>query len=101
MSEDEHGNWVPDELDPDALAEAHDEQEADPADIRPGVQPVDEEMIKAYVLKRRWLPEESAEAFSTYLNDNWFEYVEDPDLGLTNGKVVEGALSYWRGEMEQ
>ena len=83
-------------LDPNALAETSDEAGAALEDVRPGVQPVDDDMIREYVIKAGELPEESARPFAEWLHDTWFDFSEDP--GPTNGDIINGALAYWRGQ---
>ncbi|WP_030798918.1 hypothetical protein [Streptomyces sp. NRRL S-337] len=83
-------------LDPNALAEISDEAGAAPEDVRPGVQPVDYDMIRDYVIKAGELPEESARPFARWLNETWFDFSEEP--GQTNGDIINGALAYWRGQ---
>ena len=83
-------------LDPNALAEIGDEEGAPPEEVRPGVQPVDEVMIRVYVITTNELPEESARPFAKWLHGVWFEFSEEP--GPTNGEVIAGALAHWRGQ---
>lgn len=83
-------------LNPDALAETSEEAGAAPEDVRPGVQPVDDDMIREYILAAGELPEESARPFAKWLNEVWFDFSEEP--GPTNGAIITGALSYWRGQ---
>ncbi|WP_169314111.1 hypothetical protein [Streptomyces piniterrae] len=83
-------------LDPNALAEIADEAGAAPEDVRPGVQPVDDDMIREYVIEARELPEESARPFAQWLNETWFDFSEEP--GATNGEIIAGALADWRGQ---
>ncbi|MFF0183475.1 hypothetical protein [Streptomyces sp. NPDC005244] len=85
-------------LNPAALAERYEERGADPADIRDGVQPVDEDMIRRYVVEAGHLPMESAGPFADWLDGVFDEYVEDGNDKQTNGEVVSGALKYWRGQ---
>lgn len=85
-----------DKLNPDALAETYDEAGAPAGQVRPGVQPIDADMIRAHVIEAEELPAESARPFAEYLNEAWYDYVEEP--GLTNGGVISGALAYWRGQ---
>lgn len=85
-------------LNPAALAEWEDEQGANPEDIRPGVQTVDERMIAAYVIEAEELPRVSALPFATYLDREWGEYIDPDNPALTNGDVISGALAFWRGQ---
>lgn len=78
-------------LDPNALAACGDAEE----DARPGVQPVTWDMIYNHVVGRE-LPEQSAKPFADYLDEEWNDYVDDP--ADTNGKVLAGALEFWRGQ---
>lgn len=83
-------------LDPKALAERSDEAGALEENIRPGVQPVDEEMIFDYVLDQHELPEQSARPFADWINNVWYEFFDDAE-GVTNGDVIKGALTEWCG----
>lgn len=83
-------------LNPEALAERQDEAGNLEENIRDGVQPVDEEMIVAYVLAQRELPPESAQPFAEWINVVWYEYV-DPEKDATNADVIDGALTHWCG----
>ena len=83
-------------LDPNALAETGDEEGAAPEDVRPGVQPVNGDMIREYVIAAGELPEVSARPFAEWLHDAWFDFSEEP--GPTNGDIIAGALDYWRGQ---
>lgn len=60
------------------------------------MQPVDEAMIREYVIAAGELPEVSARPFAEWLHEQWFDFTEDS--GLTNREVIEGALAYWRGQ---
>ncbi|WP_406384065.1 hypothetical protein OHU25_41245 [Streptomyces sp. NBC_00117] len=53
-------------------------------------------MICAHVIEAEELPAESARPFAEYLDESWFDFVEEP--GITNGEVITGALAYWRGQ---
>ncbi|MEV1006113.1 hypothetical protein [Streptomyces sp. NPDC049881] len=77
-------------LNPDALAEAGDED----LDSRPGVQRVTEDMIYAHVTGAA-LPPESARPFAVWLDAEWYSWNEDG--AQTVGTVLAGALAYWRG----
>ncbi|MFF8901694.1 hypothetical protein ACF082_29905 [Streptomyces lydicus] len=83
-------------LDPNALAETADEAGAAPEDVRPGVQPVDDDMIREHVIAAGELPPESARPFAAWLHDAWFGFSEEP--GPTNGDIIRGALAHWRGQ---
>ena len=84
-------------LDPKALAEWS-EGGGPGEDVRPGVQPVTADMIRDYVVAESELPPVSAEPFAVYLYQAWFDF-EDPDRpDLTNGDVIQGGLSFWRGQ---
>jgi hypothetical protein len=85
------------ELNPKALAEWSDEAADLEENIRPGVQPVDEEMILNYVLRQNELPEESARPFAEWINQNWYQFSGDDQDNVTNGDVIEGALLHWCG----
>lgn len=85
-----------DKLNPEALAETSDEAGAPPEDVRPGVQPVDQGMIREHVIQAGELPAVSARPFAEWLHQQWFDFAEEP--GLTNREVIEGALAYWRGQ---
>ncbi|MFI9079147.1 hypothetical protein ACIGW8_22200 [Streptomyces sioyaensis] len=85
-----------DKLDPNALAETGDEAGAPPEDVRPGVQPVDEDMIRVHVIEAGELPEESARPFARWLHETWYDFNEEP--GNTNGGTIAGALAFWRGQ---
>lgn len=80
-----------DKLNPNALAESGD---AD-LDDRPGVQPVDAQMILDHIIAAEELPPYSARPFADWLHDAWFNFSEDGNL--TNGDVIAGALADWRG----
>lgn len=83
-------------LNPDAIAEWGEESGAPSEDIRPGVQPVDSDMIFAYVTETDELPlDVSARAFANWLDGMWYEYSE-PET-YTNRQVIESALVDWRG----
>lgn len=81
-----------DKLNPDALAESGDTE----LDAREVVQPVTEMMIYEHVIASGELPRESAKPFAAWLHESWNDWNEDGDL--TNGKVIAGALAYWRGQ---
>lgn len=85
-------------LDPSALAEWDEEQGACPQDVRPGVQPVDADMIADFVVEAGELPRESAQPFGDWLDGVWNDYTDPGDPTQTNGDVIAGALSYWRGQ---
>lgn len=85
-------------LNPAALAERYEERGADPADIRDGVQPVDEDMIREHVVEAGSLPTESAGPFADWLDGVFDEYVVPDNDKQTNGDVIKGALAYWRGQ---
>lgn len=85
-------------LDPAALAEWDEEVGADPQDVRDGVQPVDADMIAAFVVEAGELPWDSARPFGDWLDSVWNDYTEPDNPALTNGAVIEGALAYWRGQ---
>ncbi|UQA91662.1 hypothetical protein [Streptomyces halobius] len=80
-----------DKLNPDALAECGDDE----LDEREAVQPVTEMMIYKYVVGSE-LPSESAHPFATWLYQVWYQFNEDGEL--TNGKLIAGPLSHWRGQ---
>lgn len=81
-------------LDPKALAECP----SDFSEPREGVQTdVDDEMVYAYVISIEALPRQSARPFSEYVIENWFDYNEEPG-DLTNEKLIDGALEFWRGQ---
>lgn len=76
-------------LDPKALADMSGDDDENT---------VTEAMIRSYVVEKEELPPVSAEPFAAYLYQVWFDF-EDPDrTDLTNGDVIEGALSFWRGQ---
>jgi hypothetical protein len=80
-----------DKINPKALAESGDPEH----DERPEVQAVSEDMIFAYVTEElKALPPYSARPFAEWLDLNWGEFTEEE---TTVGKVIEGALSDWRG----
>lgn len=86
-------------FDPKALAMVYEEEGLSPGDprVRPGVQlGVDDEMIYQHVIDNHELPPESAKPFSEWAEAMWFEYNDGADL--TNGAVVSGMLSFWRGQ---
>ena len=76
-------------LDPNAIAD-------DGNDI-PGAQPMHEYMIFDYVTNTGELPEESANAFAAYADETWYEY-NDGSGTMTNGQIIAGMLTYWRGQ---
>lgn len=85
------------DLDPDALAAWDEEEHGYAGGGRLGVQlGVTPEMIAAYVSRKGFLPDESAVPFGNYLHEAWNDYVEGEDL--TQGKLIEGALDFWRGK---
>jgi hypothetical protein len=78
-------------LNPDALATCGDND----LDTRRGVQDVTDLMITDYVVITGELPGESAGPFGAWLRQNWNDWNEDGEL--TNGAIITGALSFWRG----
>lgn len=87
-------------LDPKALATCYEDTilSSERKPVRPGVQvDVDEDMIYDYVVGIEALPPVSARPFAAYIDENWFNYNEEPG-DLTNEKLIEGALAYWRGQ---
>lgn len=80
---------MPEKLDPTALA--------DDGNDLPGHQPVNESMFFDYVMNTGELPEESAKAFATYADENWYEY-NDNSSTQTNADIISGMLAYWRGQ---
>lgn len=55
-------------------------------------------MIREYVIRTEELPEVSAFPFAHWLNESWFDFVDDPEANRTNGQVISGALAAWRGQ---
>lgn len=53
--------------------------------------------IFAYVRAANELPVESARPFAEWLYETWPEY-ENGEEQLTNAQVIQGALTYWRGQ---
>lgn len=78
-------------LNPDALAVCGDIK----LDQRPEVQFTTVAMILTHVLDHSGLPFESANPFSNWIYDTWYDFNEDGTL--TNGQVIEGAITHWCG----
>lgn len=85
-------------LNPQALSQWYDEQSALPENVRPGVQSVTRFMILDYVREKEFLPEVSADPFSEWAYDNWFEYENPDNPAQTNDDTIQGMLAYWRGQ---
>lgn len=79
-------------LNPDALATTGDVE----LDERDGVQEVDVDMIREWVIAEQELPPESAGPFAEYIDREWNDYNDSGEL--TNRQVIEGALDFWRGK---
>lgn len=82
-------------INPEALAEWGEEDGAAPEEVRSGVQPVDEEMIRQYVEDNNLLPTYSAVPFAAWLDEYWYQHSEPSSI--TNGEVISGALVDWCG----
>lgn len=80
---------------PDALATSGDSE----LDTRPGVQHVDEFMIRRYVTDTNALPVYSALPFSVWADSAWDDFNEDGTC--TNRDVLNATLHDWCGGRER